>query len=264
MYGFTYAFQAEVLPDKVKPGDAFIIKVTGMETSHIPDALLKNKHFYFSRCGGGCFVAIGAVGIDTQPGVYTIHVKVGENKPNLELTVRQTDFPTISLTLPEGKVVPSPENLERAKREGEKLRSIWPVISEKLWQGSFSLPLNNDMSTAFGTKRIFNRKKTSVHKGIDVRGKKGEEVKASNRGRVVLAGELFFGGNTLILDHGQGIYTIYMHMSKFKAGPGDVVSKGDVIGLVGSSGRASGPHLHFGVKVLNINVNPVSIFKLQL
>jgi murein DD-endopeptidase MepM/ murein hydrolase activator NlpD len=79
-----------------------------------------------------------------------------------------------------------------------------------------------------------------------------------------LAEELFFGGNTVILDHGQGIYTIYMHLSKFNVSPGDTVSKGDVIGLVGSTGRATGPHLHFGAKVTGINVNPASLINLKL
>jgi len=99
---------------------------------------------------------------------------------------------------------------------------------------------------------------------VDIRGKEGDRVAASNRGRVVLAEELFFGGNTVILDHGQGIFTIYMHLSSFNVKPDDLVSTGDVIGSVGSSGRSSGPHLHFGVKVLGISVNPVSFAKLRL
>jgi murein DD-endopeptidase MepM/ murein hydrolase activator NlpD len=124
------------------------------------------------------------------------------------------------------------------------------------------LPLENETSTLFGTKRILNKKRVSVHKGLDIKWE--EEVKASNSGRVVLAEELFFGGNTIILDHGQGIYTIYMHLSEFNITPEDIISKGDVIGLVGSSGRSTGPHLHFGVKVLNINTNPISLVKLNL
>ncbi len=124
------------------------------------------------------------------------------------------------------------------------------------------LPLENETSTLFGTKRILNKKRVSVRKGLDIKGE--EEVKASNSGRVVLAEELFFGGNTIILDHGQGIYTIYMHLAEFNITPEDIISKGDVIGFEGSSGRSTGPHLHFGVKVLNINTNPISLVKLNL
>ena len=89
-------------------------------------------------------------------------------------------------------------------------------------------------------------------------------MKASNSGSVVLAEDLFFGGNTVVLDHGLGIYTVYMHLSGFNVTPGLRVSKGDIIGFVGSSGRASGPHLHFGVKIFEINVNPASFLKLRL
>jgi murein DD-endopeptidase MepM/ murein hydrolase activator NlpD len=99
---------------------------------------------------------------------------------------------------------------------------------------------------------------------MDIRGEEGEDVRASNRGRVIFAGELFFGGNTIIIDHGQGIYTLYMHLSEIHVRSGEMVSKGNIVGLVGSSGRSSGPHLHFGVKVMNTNINPLSLIELDL
>jgi murein DD-endopeptidase MepM/ murein hydrolase activator NlpD len=258
------AFHAEVLPYKISPGDAFILKVTDAKTPRPPAAYLNKHRFYFSSCGKACFIAIGAVGLQTKPGVYTINLKVGKKKKNFKLFVKHTRFPTLSLTLPENKVFLSPEDLTRAKRESKKLQSICQIVSDRLWEGRFILPLENHTSTLFGTKRILNNKITSVHKGLDIKGKEGEEVKASNSGRVVLAEELFFGGKTIILDHGQGIYTIYMHLSGFNVKFGDIISKGDVVGFVGSSGRATGPHLHFGVKVMNINTNPVSFVKLDL
>ena len=258
------AFQAEVLPCEINTGEAFIIKVTDVKISQSPAGSLNRKQFYFSGCGDSCFIAIGSVGINTKPGVYTIKLAAGKKKKNLKLLVKHTSFPELGLTLPEDKVFLSPDDLERAKREGEKLKSICQRVSARLWEGSFMLPLENDISTLFGTKRILNKERVSVHKGLDIKGEEGEEVKASNSGRVVLAEELFFGGNTIILDHGQGIYTIYMHLSEFNIGPEDIISKGEVIGFVGSSGRSTGPHLHFGVKVLNINTNPVSLAELDL
>ncbi len=258
------AFQADVLPYKISPGEAFIIKVTGAKTSRLPSASLAGRKFYFSSCGEGCFVAIGAVDVKTEPGTYTIKLKVGKKKKNLKLFVKHTIFPTQELTLPEDKVFLSPENLKRVKREDKRLKSICRMVSDRLWEGSFIQPLDNDISTEFGTKRIINNKRISVHKGVDIRGQEGEEVKASNDGKVVLAEELFFGGNTIVIDHGQRIYTIFMHLSEFNVKLGDIVSKGNIIGFVGSSGRSSGPHLHFGVKVLNININPVSFVKMDL
>lgn len=260
----AHAFQAEVSPFEISSGEAFTIKVTGAKVSKPPIASLNRKQFYFSSCGEGCFIAIGAVGIETKPGVYTIALRAGRKKRNLHLVVKHTTYPTLSLTLPEDKVFLSTENLKRAKREAKKLRSICQIVSDRHWEGRFILPLENDISTVYGAKRIINRKMISVHKGVDIKGQDGMEVKASNSGRVVLAEELFFGGNTIIIDHGNGIYTIYMHLSKFNVKPQDIVSKGDIIGLVGSSGRSSGPHLHFGVKVMNMSINPVSLIKLNL
>jgi len=150
------------------------------------------------------------------------------------------------------------------EKENKKLKDIRQNVSERMWEGKFMPPLENEISTVFGTKRVMNEKWTSVHRGMDIRGKEGEQVRASNSGKVVLSEELFYGGNTLVLDHGRGIFSIYMHLSGFNVKSGDIVSKGDAIGLVGSSGRSTGPHLHFGVKVAGINVNPVSLMKLEL
>ena len=260
-YSYANAFQASLLPSRINPGDAFLIKVSGVE---IPAASLNGKGILFNSCGETCFVGIGAVGLETKPGRHMIHLRMGEKSMQLPLLVKRARFPTLFLTLPKEKVFLSPEDTERAEREEERLRLLWMTMTDRLWEGSFWLPLEHSISTAFGTKRMMNRKVTSIHKGVDIRGKEGDRVAASNRGRVVLAEELFFGGNTVILDHGQGIFTIYMHLSSFNVKPDDLVSTGDVIGSVGSSGRSSGPHLHFGVKVLGISVNPVSFAKLRL
>lgn len=258
------SLRVEISPKKINPGDAFLIKVTGIKTSFLPSASFAQRDFYFSDCGENCYVAIGAIDIKTKPGVRTVKVKIGEKKRNLKLSVRKARYPKLKIRLPDDKVLLAPDDLDRVKREDERLKLLFQTVSEKFWVGDFIVPLKNDISTGFGTKRIMNRKWLSVHKGMDIRGQEGEGVKASNNGKVVLAEELFFGGNTIILDHGQGIYTVYMHLSRFKVNPEGIVSKGDVIGFVGSSGRSSGPHLHFGVKVLDINVNPVSLMELEL
>ena len=258
------ALQVNVWPHKISPGDAFIIKITGAEISQPPSASFNGKQFYFSSCGEGCFITIGAADLKTRPGVHKVKVKRGKKKKDSRIVVERTTFPILKLTLPEEKVFLNQEDLMRAKNEEKRLKSICGIVSDRLWEGSFILPLENNISTVFGTKRIINRKMISRHRGVDIKGQEGEEVRASNRGRVVLAEETFFGGNTIILDHGQGIYTIYMHLSKFAVSPLDIVSKGGLIGLVGSTGRSSGPHLHFGVKVMNINTNPVSFSELAL
>jgi murein DD-endopeptidase MepM/ murein hydrolase activator NlpD len=263
-YTAASAFEATVTPPEISPGDAFVVKVEKAENPGEPSATFDEKTLYFSSCGDGCFIAIGSADISAEPGVYSVLLTLGEKKTNLDIVLKQAEFPTIHLTLPEGKVFLSPEDQERANREAVTLSGIWPVITDRVWDGEFIQPLDNEVSTVFGVKRIMNKKKTSLHRGVDFRGKSGEPVRAFNRGRVVLADELFYGGNTVILDHGQGIYSIYMHLSKFNVKVNDILEKGTVVGRVGSSGRATGPHLHFGVKIRSINTNPLSFLELGL
>jgi hypothetical protein len=258
------AFQAMVSPTEISPGDAFIIRIEGAENPGSPSAEINKKPLYFSGCGGGCFIAVGAVGIDTEPGDHTVLVSADAHETTLTLIVKPVEFPTINLSLPKEQVFLKPEDQARANREAERLSSIWNKVTERLWEGNFIRPIENEVSTVFGVKRIMNREKTSIHRGVDFRGKRGEKVRAFNTGRVVLADDLFYGGNTLVLDHGQGIYSIYMHLSKFNVKIKDIVSKGSVIGRIGSSGRATGPHLHFGVKIHNINSNPLSLLELAI
>lgn len=258
------AFQAEVIPENIYQGDAFIIKISGAEDPETPVALMDGKQFVFSKCGEDCLIAIGAIDLGTKPGRKKIKIATGKKEQDLSLVVKRAKFPSISLTLPEAKVSPGAVDMKRIQKENQRLKELWDKETQRMWEGDFIRPVKNEISTVFGTKRIFNKKRTSIHRGMDFRAKEGEEVRATNKGKAVLAEELFFGGNTVILDHGQGIYTVYMHLSAFNIQNGDIISKGGVIGLAGSTGRATGPHLHFGVKVSGLNTNPVSLFDLKL
>ncbi len=258
------AFQANISPSRVNQGDAFAIRIHGVNASEPPSAFLDGSRIPFTPCGEDCFIGVGAVAIDAKPGAHKIQLRTGEERRYIKLLVRHTRFPTKALRLPDEKVFLSEEDTERANREEEKLRLLWQRETARLWEGDFILPLENRVSTAFGEKRVLNRRKTSVHQGVDIKGREGEEVRAANSGKVVLAEELFFGGNTVIIDHGQGIYTIYMHLSAFNVKCGDTVSRGDSIGEVGSTGRSTGPHLHFGVKIIQVSTNPLSLVRLKL
>jgi len=254
----------EISPKIIRQGDAFIIKLTGVKNSDIPTATVAKNSIHFSICGKGCFIGIGAISLEARTGSYPVTIKAGGKRKNLRVTVKKAAFPQITMTLPEGKVILSPGDLEIVKEENNRLKSLFLSVSERLWDGVFLIPVENTIATYFGTKRIMNKTWTSIHRGIDIKGLEGDAVRASNNGRVVLAQELFFGGNTIILDHGQGIHTVYMHLSQLHVDCGDSVSKGDVIGLIGSTGRSTGPHLHFGVKISDISVNPLSVLKLDL
>lgn len=263
MPNVVFAFKATVTPREVIPGDVFIIKV---ETDGTKAAMVEfmGSKINLYPLNENHLLAIVPVDIDTAPAKYDINITIGEGRHKTEITVRRHEFKTIKLTLPEGKVTLSPEDEERAAREAELLNKIWPEITAPAWSGRFTSPINSEVSTGFGVKRIMNEKKTSVHKGTDFRGETGAPVKAINSGTVVLTEDLFFGGNTLIVDHGMGLYSIYMHLSKFGVSKGEKVSKSQIIGSIGSTGRASGPHLHMSVRLNGFSINPESLFKLEL
>ncbi|HMK60109.1 MAG TPA: M23 family metallopeptidase [Dissulfurispiraceae bacterium] len=260
----SFAMHADVVPGSLLPGDVFIVKITGFGTSAGLTASFEGTGIPLENCGQDCLSGIGVVSIDTKPGERRVIVTSEQERAESVLTVGSPKFPELHLTLPESKVTLSAEALARVRKEDAMLDEIWKKNGLKLFRENFVMPLPNQITTVFGAKRIMNGKSISIHKGIDVKGKLGERVAASNSGRVVLAEDLFFGGNTVIVDHGTGIYTIYMHLSKFAVKTGDVVEKGAAIGFVGSTGRATGPHLHFGLKVLGINANPVSLLNMRM
>jgi lysostaphin len=259
----AFAFNVQVSPQKIKPGDPFLVKVFSNPAK--PEAKVNGKMLFFSECGKGCFQALGALDVNSTPGTYSIEVDVKGKRKSLAIDVLETEFPVQRLSLPEGKVFLSPEDQKRAEREAAVFRAIWKNITpERHWNGSFIMPLDNDFSTGFGVRRIMNKKKTSVHRGLDIRGNKGDKILAANTGRVVFVGDTFYGGNSVVIDHGLGVYTVYMHLSKVNVRDKDYIEKGSVVGHVGMTGRATGPHLHYGIKINAVTTNPVSVTKLPL
>jgi hypothetical protein len=158
-YSYADAFQASLLPSRISPGDAFLIKVSEARASEIPAASINGKEILFSRCGETCFIGIGAAALETKPGRYMIHLRMGEKSTHLSLLVKRTRFPTLFLTLPKEKVFLSPEDLERAEREEERLRLLWMSMTDRLWEGSFSLPLEHAISSVFEIGRASCRER---------------------------------------------------------------------------------------------------------
>jgi murein DD-endopeptidase MepM/ murein hydrolase activator NlpD len=158
----------------------------------------------------------------------------------------------------------SPENEARADREQQKIAAIWPNDTSRLWDGDFMNPREGEVSTRFGLRRIINGISKNPHSGVDVASDEGQEVYAPNNAVVVLVDDHFFSGNSLILDHGQSIYTMFFHLSKILVSEGQQVKKGDVIALVGSTGRSTGAHLHWGVRMQGARVDPLELIKLKL
>jgi len=250
---------SKVIPDILFPGDVFLIHVESIKQ---PSGKFHGRTIQFYQVGDGIFQAILPTDMDTRPGSYEIEVNGEGIWKTYTLLIQEKEFPLQILTLPEDKVFLSPENLKRVEKENQRLSKIWEHITMPLWEGRFVPPLNDPVSTVFGATRIINGERKSIHRGIDYRGKIGNPVSTINSGRVVLRDDLFFGGKTVIINHGAGVYSIYMHLSQFNIKEGREVKKGDIIGLIGSSGRATGPHLHLGVKVHGVSVNPESLYSL--
>lgn len=177
--------------------------------------------------------------------------------------VEDGHFATENLTVKQQFVEPDPAQLARAEADTKKLRAIYDhVTPEKLWNGPFRVPLEGVFKgTNFGRRRVLNGHPGSPHTGVDFPAPTGTPVHASQSGRVVLAEELYFSGNTVIVDHGLGIYTFYCHFSEIDAKIGDEVKAGTVLGKVGATGRVTGPHLHWGLTVEHARVNALDIVK---
>ena len=260
----SHAICTDIEPKELYPGDAFVVRLTDKNPSDEASVRYGDVEIPLSGCGKDCLFGIGAVDMDTKPGEHRVVVVSGNYRHDMHFSVMPANFPEMKLKLPKSKVALSSQDLARVKREEAMLKVICKQMGPQLYRGDFILPLANPVSAVFGARRIMNNEIVSIHRGIDFRARRGEEIRSANNGRIVLAEELFFGGNTIVIDHGAGIFTIYMHLDGFAAKVGDPVKRGDVIGLAGSTGRATGPHLHFGVKILDISTNPLSLTRLKL
>jgi murein DD-endopeptidase MepM/ murein hydrolase activator NlpD len=206
--------------------------------------------------------------MDTPPGKYKIKVtaKDGEGrlyKSTLWLKVQKADFSTQKITLPSSMVELDPKTLERVNQEAKRLQVLFQGFrNERLWTSPFLRPVKGEISSAFGMRRIINEKPKSPHTGVDLRAEEGTPVLACNSGIVALVDQLFFSGNSVVLDHGWGIYSMYFHLSEALVREGDGVNKGDLLGRVGSTGRSTAPHLHWGVRINGVMVNPLSLLQL--
>jgi len=210
--------------------------------------------------------ALLGVDLEKTPGDYELSVTATtENGEHAECTatlvVRAGKFATEKLTVQKQFVEPNEQQAQRAVAEQEKLRQIFDHITpEKLWHGPFRLPLTGGVrGTNFGKRRILNGQPRSPHTGADFPAPTGTPIHATQSGRVVLAEELYFSGNTVIIDHGLGIYSLYGHLSATNVAVGDDVKAGTLIGKVGATGRVTGPHLHWGMTVNKARVNPTQL-----
>lgn len=222
----------------------------------------------FVRGADGWFTVIG-VDLDAEPGAYRAEMVFsyadGHTRSQTEIIeVQSKDFPTTRLTVEPKYVELSEDNQVRAARESEEISAIYARLTpEAFWTEPFDVPIPGTTGGRnFGHRRVFNQQPRNPHSGADLKATTGTKVFAANRGRVVLAKNLFFSGNAVFIDHGLGIYTVYLHLSEILVEPGAMVDRGELVGLAGATGRVTGPHLHWGVRVLDARVDPFSLLSL--
>ena len=206
------------------------------------------------------------VDLEQAPGtakfVVTAKRENGESvECTADLTIQAGHFVVEKLAVDEKFVQPNPEDQKRAEQEGKRLHEIYAGRTpEKYWNGAFRFPISGPrQGTNFGSRRVFNGVTRPPHSGLDIHASTGTPVRASQRGKVALAGNLYYAGNAVLLDHGMGVYTFYCHLSKINVKEGDLVDAGALLGLVGATGRVTGPHLHWGLEVNEARVNPLQI-----
>jgi murein DD-endopeptidase MepM/ murein hydrolase activator NlpD len=248
-------------PKKVGPGDILLITVQG--AAGRVEGTFNGRMLYFNPSKKS-FKAVAGIDLLSELGKYDLEINCNGAKYKRSVSVSDKAYPVQRLTLPKGMVELSPENEARADREQKRIAEIWPNHTDRSWTGGFVNPREGDISTPFGVKRFINGIPKNPHTGVDVSADEGAEVRAPNSGVAVLVEEHFFAGNSVVLDHGQGIFTMFFHLSRTVVEPGQAVKKGDVIGLVGSTGRSTGPHLHWGARMQGTRIDPLQLINLNL
>ena len=207
------------------------------------------------------------VGIDLafRPGRATIEAEArqADGSPltaSLPIKVGAKTFATRRLTVAPEFVTPPPAEQARIERERLLLNRILSALSPRhLWDGGFGRPVDGEVISVFGVRSVFNNEPRAPHRGIDFRGATGTPVRAPARGVVVLAEPLYFSGSTVILDHGLGVFSMLAHLSRIDAKAGALVVRGDVVGAIGATGRVTGPHLHWTLRIGPAAVDPLSV-----
>jgi murein DD-endopeptidase MepM/ murein hydrolase activator NlpD len=231
---------------------------------------LDHDVFFNFDAASKSWYGVAGISLETRPATYLLDLK-GTNASGTaisferKISIRAAKYPSIAVTVSKQFTEPSPEQLERINQEKTlKQDVLGRVEPEKEWAGGFRPPVSAPVSDVFGTRRTFNGKTQSMHQGLDYAVPQGTPVAAANAGTVLLARPLFFEGDCVILDHGQGLLTLYLHLSEIRVKEGEHVTAGQEIGLSGGTGRATGPHLHVAVRWQGVYLNPATLFALKL
>lgn len=258
-------------PQRLVNGSPVLFLVTSRQAlKSLSGKWLEHDVFFSSDARGKSWYGIAGASFETHPGKYSLELS-GESvsgKPvsfQKVVPVKKGKYISSQASVPKQFTEPSPEQLKKISEDKTlKERTFAHVTSERLWTGRFRAPATAPISGVFGTNRTFNGQVQSVHQGLDFAVPEGTPVTAVNSGTVLLAQPLFFEGGFVVLDHGQGLLTLYMHLSKIEVKEGDHVAGGQKLGLSGGTGRATGPHLHVAVRWQGVYLDPATLLSLSV
>jgi len=258
-------------PSRLVNGSPVLFRVTSPERlESLSGKWLEHDVFFSFDPSSKTWYGIAGVSLETKPGKYSLTLdgktaKGWEVSSQKSIAVGKAKYQKIAVTVAKQFTEPSPEQLQQINQDKTLKQQVFSRVGpDREWAGKFLPPVSAPVSDVFGTARTFNGEVQSVHQGLDFRVPAGTAVDALNAGTVLLARPLFFEGGCVVLDHGQGLMTIYMHLSEMKVKEGDQVTRGQEIALSGGTGRATGPHLHVAVRWQGLYLDPQMLLNLSL
>jgi murein DD-endopeptidase MepM/ murein hydrolase activator NlpD len=251
----------------LQPGEVVLLSIVLPERSETVRVRAFDRAVAAYPDGDRTWRALVGVDLDVEPGTYPVTVETGAGAgprhATYDLAIAPRVFRTRRLTVNEAFVTPPASEQARIEREAALLAEVWKTpAGERLWSTAFVRPVPQEANSAFGTRSIFNGKPRNAHGGADFLSPGGTPIHAPNAGRIAVARNLYFSGNTVIIDHGLGLFSMLAHMSAIDVHEGDRVTAGQVLGLVGATGRVTGPHLHWAVRTGGARVDPLSLLAL--
>jgi len=204
-----------------------------------------------------------AAGLEAKPGAYDVDVTgmntAGASNSKAALTVVRKQFETRRLRVGGEFVNPPAGEAERIASEAKRLAALFTQTTPRAWRGSFQLPVPGTATSSFGRLTVLNGESRGRHQGADFRAVTGTPVVAPNAGRIVMAEDLYFSGNTVVIDHGLGMFSLLAHLSRLDVATGRDVARGEMLGLSGATGRVTGPHLHWALRLSEFSVDPLAV-----
>jgi len=250
-------------PASVRPGAVVALMIQVPEEVAAVEGVAGDERFPLLRTGDHEYLALVGIGLDYKGEIFPVDVYMSSVRRadpyylQADLKITGVDFGEQSLSLPTGMVDLSETNLKRVRGDSSKLRTtLSERFPERYWHESFIVPVKGRTSTRFGVRRVLNGKPRSPHSGVDIAAPKGTPVVAANSGVVTMVDNHYLTGWTVVVDHGWGVSTIYAHLDSVSAREGQLLKRGQTLGKIGSTGRATGPHLHFGAFIRGTKVDP--------